>query len=131
MTKIITSNESKTGYAIQDGDLILNIDEIVDDGKTLKLPENSSNRRYYSIRKVQEGKTELTYKASMTYGPRTPKKNWADYLTEEERQIIEDIKNLCLQRMEADKPSVQELELRKLIEKRDRLMAKIAELSIN
>lgn len=131
MTKIIITNESKTGYALDDNGTILNIDEIVDDGKTLKLPENSSNRRYYSVKKVQEGKTELTYKASMTYGPREPKKKWEDYLSDEERQVIEDIKNLCLQRMEADKPSVQELELRKLIEKRDRLMAKIAELTIN
>ena len=129
MTKIITTNESKTGYAIQDGDVILNIDEIVDDGKTLKLPENSSNRRYYSIKKVQEGKTELTYKASMSYGPREPKKSWEEYLTDEEKSTIEFIKEACLQRMEADKPSVTELELRKLVEKRDKILAKIAELT--
>lgn len=128
MVKIIETNESKTGYAVLDGDNVLNIDELVDEGKTLKLPENSSNRKYYSIKKVQEGKTELTYKASITFGPREPQKKWEDYLSEDEKSVIENIKNLCIQRMEADKPSIMDMEIRKLIERRDRLLKQIEAL---
>ena len=127
MTKIITTNESKTGYAIQDGELILNIDEMTDDGKTLKLPDNSSNRKFYSLKKIQEGKTELTYKNSMTYGPRD-KKNWQDYMTQEEKDALTLIKERCLERMAEDKPSDEELKLRKLLSQKEKILAKIAEL---
>ena len=127
MTKIITTNESKTGYAIKDGELILNIDEMTDDGKTLKLPDNSSNRKFYSLKKIQEGKTELTYKNSMTYGPRD-KKNWQDYMTQEEKDALTLIKERCLERMAEDKPSDEELKLRKLLSQKEKILAKIAEL---
>ena len=127
MTKIITTNESKTGYAIQDNDFILNIDEMTDDGKTLKLPDNSSNRKFYSLKKIQEGKTELTYKASTTYGPRE-KKNWQDYMTQEEKDALTLIKERCLERMAEDKPSDEELKLRKLLSQKEKILAKIAEL---
>ena len=73
----------------------------------------------------------MTHKESLTIGHRESKKKWEDYLSDEERQAIEDIKNLCLQRMEADKPSVQELQIRKLEAQRDRLLKKIAELQNN
>lgn len=131
MTKIITTEKSPTGYAIQDGDHILMIDQIVDDGKTLKLPENSSNRKYYSIKRIQEGKVELTRKESVTLGPRDPKNKWEEYMTEEEKSTIQQIKELCIQRMEADKPSSAELEIRKLMAKRDKLLAQIQALQNN
>lgn len=96
MTKIIKDKTTKSGYALVDGDKTLPIDEIVDDGKTLKLPENSSNRRYYSLKKVTEGHDELTYKETRTLtikGDAKPKQvPWEDYLTDKEKETLANLK---------------------------------------
>jgi len=94
MTKIIRDNTSKTGFSLIDGDITLQIDELVDDGKTLKLPKNSSNRTYYSLKKVTEGNDELTYKETRTITIKGKDKQvtWEDYLTDEEKIILENLK---------------------------------------
>lgn len=96
MTKIIKDDTTKTGFALVDGDITLPIDELVDDGKTLKLPKNSSNRTYYSLKKMTEGHDELTYKETRTLsvkGDAKPKQApWEDYLTDEEKKTLEDLK---------------------------------------
>ena len=94
-TTIITSTNSTTGYEIRivNDDGIVEtkpITEIVDDGKTLKLPENPSNRKYFSIKKVNEanGEIELTYKATVTLGTSTNStKKLEDYLNESDREL--------------------------------------------
>lgn len=94
-TTIITSTNSTTGYEIRivNDDGIVEtkpITEIVDDGKTLKLPENPSNRKYFSIKKVNEanGEIELTYKATVTLGTSTNStKKLEDYLDESDREL--------------------------------------------
>ena len=130
MKTYITRNpESKFGYQVLFDDKILDVLDIVDDGKTLKLPENPSNRKYFSIKKVEEsnGTIELTYKESKTFGPRTntsttPKvstKGWMEYLTDEEKTILDEIKTKAerraekaklLAQIEADKARIEELE---------------------
>lgn len=49
--------------------------KIVDDGKTIALPANDSNRKYFNIGKFEEsknadGEMPLTYKASIVLGDR-------------------------------------------------------------
>lgn len=91
-TIITTSTTSTTGYKM----LVTNEDGIVHeydinatDPKNeaiLKLPENPSNRKWLSSKKVIDagGTLELTYKESVKIGERSPKKQLLDFLTEEE-----------------------------------------------
>ena len=127
-TYITTNPDAKFGYEIVFDDKAHDIVDIVDDGKTLKLPENPSNRKYYSIKKVIEagGTVELTYKETKTLGPKatgtttkSPTMKWYDFLTDEEKIIISDIqtkaerraeKARLLAQIEADKARLEELE---------------------
>ena len=129
MKTFITSNaDAKFGYQINFDGKILDVLDIVDDGKTLKLPENPSNRKYFSIAKVEAagGTIELTYKETKTLGPKTEGNTtksttlkWTDYLTEEEKALYEELKAKAENRamiaklkaqMEADKARLAELE---------------------
>lgn len=130
-TTIITRNtNSTTGYAIElyeDGVLTatLNIDEIVDGGKTLKLPTNPSNRKYFSIKKVEEagGQIELSYKETIKLGANTNRKALKDYLTAEEQAIIEELMGKARERQEAAREAAK-----KPMSKEEKLRAKIAKL---
>ena len=90
---INNSLHSTTGYelVIKDDDGLIvetkDIETLVDDGKTLKLPENPSNRKYFNLAKVEaaDGIVELTYKESVTLGTRS----WMSYLTKEELENLE------------------------------------------
>lgn len=95
---INNSLHSTTGYEIvikDDEGLIVEtkpIDTIVDEGKTLKLPENPSNRKYFSLKKVEDadGVIELTYKETIKLGTREPgesKKPLEDYLNDEDKAL--------------------------------------------
>ena len=56
---------------------------------SLVLPDNPSNRKYWTIAKVEAdgGESELTYKESKTFGPRAPQKPLEEYMTEEELEL--------------------------------------------
>lgn len=129
MKTIITTNPaSQFGYQITFDGQTHDVLGIVDDGKTLKLPENPSNRKYYAIKKVIEagGTVELTYKETKTFGPRdpntTPKaptKGWTEFLTDEEKALYEELKAKAEYRakvaqlkaqIEADQARLAELE---------------------
>jgi hypothetical protein len=74
----------------------------------LKLPKNSCNRVWVSCRKVDESEGQCidygdTVKIARTLGPRNSKK-LEEYMTEEEKRIIEEIMNRCKERKELDKP---------------------------
>lgn len=134
-TYITTSTTSTTGYEIVTKDEdnaiveVKHIESIVDDGKTLKLPENPSNRKYFSIEKVKANNDtiELTYKESVKLGERTSSKKLEDYLTDEEKKIIEDIMNKARERKEADKkkPATKEDKIRAQIEKYQKMLEKL------
>lgn len=82
------------------------ITQIVDDGKTYKLPENPSNRKYWAVSKVTDVPVELTYKETKTLGPRTEggsTKKLIDYLTDEEKATIEKLMAVAKERREAEK----------------------------
>lgn len=63
------------------------------------LPENPANRKMVNGRKIKDG-MELTYRETRTQAPRTntsttPKvstKGWMEYLTDEEKTILDEIK---------------------------------------
>lgn len=101
MVKVFIKSNPKTptGYELVDGDVITPIVKIVDDGKTLALPTNSSNRKYWSIDKVKKGEVELSFKETRTLGTKaneptpTPKVNRLEedakaYLSEDEYETF-------------------------------------------
>ena len=70
----------------------------------LKLPENSSNRKWLSEEKIKKagGKFELTYKASKHFdktSKTTTKADWLEFLAEEERETYEELKASAEARM--------------------------------
>lgn len=140
MKVYICKGESLTGYVLR----VVQDDGVIDDYKidrtypgeptTLVLPENPSNRKYFSSKKVdnsEEGYVELTYKESKVLGPReenSPRKSLADYLTDEERAIYEDLMEKAKARREEanKKPKLTEKEkLERAIEKYKRKLAEL------
>lgn len=116
MKTIITTNPaSQFGYQITFDGQTHDVLGIVDDGKTLKLPENPSNRKYYAIKKVIEagGTVELTYKETKVFGPKsesttkTATKGWYEYLTDEEKEIYNELKAKAERRAQMDKIKAQ------------------------
>lgn len=142
MEKVIIrkSEKSATGYEMVVIDAegnekvtLLN-DRPKNEPHTLILPENPSNRKYFSDIKVDkspDGDVELTYKATIQIGNRiaSDKKPWLEYLTDEERKLYDELKATAeARKAEAEKPKPKtELEkaqeaLRKAQEKLEKLM---------
>ena len=137
---INNSLHSNTGYELvikDDNGLIVDtksIDTIVDDGKTLKLPENPSNRKYFNLAKVEaaDGIVELTYKESIMLGTRSTepkeKKPLEDYLNDEDKALyLALVEKAKKNRSEANK-KVPMTEKEKLQAKVARLQAQIAKM---
>ena len=108
---------------------ILDILDIVDDGRTLKLPENSSNRKFFSIRKIEEkgGLIELSYKESIKLDGTRSRKSIEDYLTPDEKIQLENLLNKGRIRRDEEK-SRPKTEREKLEEKVRRLQEKLRNL---
>ena len=142
MEKVIIkkSEKSTTGYEMVVIDAegnekvtLLN-DRPKNEPHTLILPENPSNRKYFSDIKVDkspDGEVELTYKATIQIGNRiaSDKKPWLEYLTDEERKLYDELKATAeARKAEAEKPKPKtELEkaqeaLRKAQEKLEKLL---------
>lgn len=140
MKVYICKGESLTGYILR----VVKDDGVIDDYKidrtypgeptTLVLPENPSNRKYFSSKKVDnsEGEyVELTFKESRTLGPRegnSPRKSLVDYLTDEERTIYEELMAKAKARREEanKKPKLTEKEkIERAIEKYKRKLAEL------
>lgn len=106
----IYTQDSK--FYMEDNGTITELNELVDNGKTLKLPDNSSNRKYCSVEKALKGIT-LDYKETKTLGPRddsstpkTPKTSNApklnelvELLTDEERKIYKELMDSAAMRL--------------------------------
>lgn len=127
----------KDKFYLTDGD---KTQEIVErdpaNDQILKLPVNSSNRKWFSIKKVREngGKIDLTYKETKTFGPRaagtrTPKKSWTEYLTDAEKITYEELKTACEKR-KAEDIAKPKSELEKALEKVQKYQALVAKLQM-
>lgn len=118
MEKVIIrkSEKSVTGYEMvtidEEGNkkvTLLN-DRPKNEPHTLILPENPSNRKYFSDIKVDKSpncEVELTYKATIQIGNRisSDKKPWLEYLTDEERKLYDELKATGeARKAEAEKP---------------------------
>lgn len=142
------SNDFKSGYAMS----------IVDDtgkantcelnfwsaGKTnprykdtLLLPKNPANRTYFDVKQfARKGvdEIELEYRETRILGPYNvgvPKKDWTEYMTEEEKAQYDTIRHACFERKkvaEAPKPLTEaeklQLEIEKLTKKLESLQSK-------
>ena len=89
----------------------LGVCKLVDEGKTLALPKNASNRQWYNLAKAEEaiaadGKVQLLYKASKTFGSRgttIPDAKLIAYLSEDEQTEYKAIIDRAREKMLADK----------------------------
>ena len=101
----------------------------------LKLPQNSCNRVWVSCKKVESAPNQtLDYgdavKIPRVLGPYNHGKKLEDYMTPEEKAIIDEIMAKCKERKAADKPKPltelekAERELERAIKKVDTLKAK-------
>lgn len=110
MTKIIKKDGK---FALVVNDVTTPITEIVDDGKTLKLPANDVNRKYFSIARFEEkainNELELTYKESIKIGTgstRRSVKPLEDFLEGDEKAKYIELRDKAMaKRKEANKPT--------------------------
>lgn len=138
MNKVLIrrNEQTATGYELvtiyEDG--TENVKELTqwvkNDPDALILPENDSNRKYFTVTKMRDDETEyeLTYKASRTLGPSTRSNEprsinrfgMENYLTEDELIVYNELKQKAMKRKEiAEKRALLEQyqrELKKLME---------------
>lgn len=89
----------------------------------LKLPENPSNRKWLSIKKIGE-QLELEYKETKVFGPRseqTPRKGIEDWLNDEDKKLYKQL-------IEKAKKNREEATKRQPKTEKQRLLEKIARL---
>lgn len=90
----IYTQDSKYFMEDFDNDVITELTEFVDDGKTLKLPENSANRKYCAVKKAISG-IVLEYKETRTLDKsnvtKTSKVDFKEYYTDEEKAKIDEL----------------------------------------
>ena len=111
--------------------------KLCDEGKTIVLTKNASNRKWYNLAKAEaeiaeNGYVGLTYKASKTFGPagsRLPNSKLISYLSEEDQAEYKAIIDRAIEAKKADKvvkPKMTEQE--KLLAKIQKLQAQLADL---
>ena len=132
MTKIIKSNESKSGYSIIINQIETPINSVDKSGEWIILPENPENRKYIKISKLEKNGNELELTPINKSGNPQSKSsakssgisisNWLDYLNPEERLVIEDLKSKALERM-TDPKELARLKYEKAKAEYERLMA--------
>ena len=105
--------------------------------KSLKLPENPSNRKYLSIERIEKAPNqtyELTPKEARKNGPieRSPKKPDSDYLSDEDKLIYDNLMNKIREAKEAEKEAKRPkplTEAEKLMRKIEKLQKELSRLS--
>lgn len=104
--------------------------------KSLKLPENPSNRKYLSIERIEKASNqtyELTPKEARKNGPieRAPKKPDRDYLNEEDQIAYDYLMNKIREAKEAEKEAKRPkplTEREKLIKRIERMQKMLEEM---
>ena len=129
MKKSIIKKINQSYYLIikDENGVIENQIELVDkdpnNENSLSLPENPSNRKYVSMKKVDKSpnqELELGYKESVHIERKsTERKSDIEYLTDEEKSIYKDLMDKIKERKQMEK------EKNKVISDRDKLIKKI------
>jgi hypothetical protein len=123
--------EQDTIYMEDNGDIVDLTNHIMVDKKTgrdvIKLPENSANRQWIMVDKVTEEGVELNYKETRTIGPRGSKKDWREYLTEDERFELDQYEE-GIARLKAIADENRRAEKETPMTAEEKLRAKIAKL---
>lgn len=105
--------------------------------KSLKLPENPSNRKYLSIERIEKSPNqtyELTTKEPRKNGPieRAPKKPDRDYLSDEDKIIYDELMTKIkeakeLEKAEKNRPLTEAEKLMRKIEKLQKELSRLSE----
>ena len=131
------NNVTKLGYELvivqDDGQEVIKEITQTDpaNDKIMKLPENPSNRKWLSMKKVVDNELELTYKASMTFGPRgenIPRKDLSEYLEGEDKELYLKLVEKAKKNREEANRRPQLTEKEKLQRKIEAMMKKLQEL---
>lgn len=124
------NSEAKLGYelVIAHDDGMLEVKEITQtdpaNPNILKLPENPSNRKWLSVKKIVDDELELTYKATMVFGPRgntSPKKDLSEYLEGKDKELY-------LQLVEKAKKNREEMHKKAPLTEKEKLERRLAKL---
>ena len=104
---------------------------------TLLLPKNPANRTYFDVKQFAKkgvDEIELEYRETRILGPYkvgVPKKDWTEYMTEEEKAQYDAIKQTCIERKkiaetppELTEAEKLQLEIEKLTKKLEALQSK-------
>lgn len=104
MIMSIILKKTETGYELHDGETITKNLKVVFDARKgcgdIKLPENSLGKKWFSESRFQEGMTEIDLEnlptRAKTDGTKpvvqTPKLKWEDFVTEEDKEVLAEIK---------------------------------------
>lgn len=105
--------------------------------KSLKLPENPSNRKYLSIERIEKSPNqtyELVPKEARKNGPieRSPKKPDRDYLSDEDKLIYDNLMTKIkeakeLEKAEKNRPLTEAEKLMRKIEKLQKELSRLSE----
>ena len=106
----IIIKKTETGYELHDNGTITKNLKVVFDARKgcgdIKLPENSLGKKWFSESRFQEGMTEIDLEnlptRAKTDGTKTvaaPRLKWEDYVTEEDQEILAEIKARAEKRM--------------------------------
>lgn len=133
-TVLAVINKKEDGYYLTDTQTGTETGPLktCDEGATLVLPKNSSNRKWVRIKVAdaaiaEHGQCDLVYKASKTFGSvttvrRIPNAKLFEYLSEEEQAEVKAIFDRAYDAMAADKAAI------KPVTDVDKIKAKIAKL---
>lgn len=127
--------KTSTGYELDDNGIVTtNLKVIFDKRKgcgDIKLPENSIGKKWFSESRFTDGITEIDLAniPQRTNNPNVtrtvvPKLNWEDFVTEEDQEILEEIKARAEKKMARAK---LEAELKTYQDQIAKLMAQLNE----
>lgn len=102
---------------------------------TLLLPKNPANRTYFDVKQFAKkgvDEIELEYRETRVLGPYNRgvvKKEWTEYMTEEEKAQYDAIRHACFERKKIAETPPELTEAEKLQLEIEKLTAKLAALN--
>ena len=121
------------GFHVVDEDgTVSDVCKIIEEGKTMALPKNASNRKWFNVKRAEseiaeKGHVDLYYKATKTIGSTVPNAALIKYLSEEDQAEYNAIIARAKEAMLADRKQPMS-DVDKLKAKIAKLTAQLAEL---